>query len=807
MEACVRKPEVKKKPKPTNIQTSLLEKPAPVLRPVQVQVQKPVPVPRKTPVVPPRPKDSELSHTQYRQKQLELSLKLPQQLPNNHPQLPQSCPTTASYLPLKSLLQLSQESPCNCSNNHPQLLLNNFTPQRLSPVPKIALTTTPKQSKQMSKQTAPTIVTQLLPQLLHNFFSFRSFKTVSQLLQLSQKLISPQCCLNNTSPQPLLSCFTTASQLPLNFHYCPMIRPYNRPKVAQKLPQQLSQQLPTTAQNSPTTMPKLLHNSTASHLPHNRPYNCSSTTPQQFDNSSNNCPHNCPQNHLSNRPTTTPKLPQTTPQLLHNHTQLPLNSLYNWPNTCPHNRPKAVPTPALQLPQNCHNRNPQINGNVETKEKQTETPAVPLRPTEQEPKSPRRFSLRRRDQSTETQTLKQLCLCLSLSMDYHQSTSLTCYNNNNPISQSTFIFIRVNFLILSKTPYFIQIIPEDRCVFNKDLKCSSDSCISGITKKISRTPFTIFSRKHKRYPFTNKNTTKHILMQEFSYVSEACSVRDPSPDVLASARRKPTQTRGETCKLHTERPGKSFTGMFKRSKPASDSTTEEGEGLNSELSASTDSLSENKEKGNAFTGMFKRSKPATDSATEEEKQPLDDAISTSSSESSEASSKENLDKDVSTSSENLSEKKKEKGVFSGLLKKTPKTEKADPVDGEEKKELTGSSDDLTERSTNKEKNIFSNMFKRQKTVEEPEAEEKNKFANLFKKPQKAAEEDTADKDENTEDLSGSCENIFATAAPKEKKGFAGIFKRSSSIDTLLDSDVRDNINNTLQEIRMKTTEN
>ncbi|XP_010770102.1 uncharacterized protein isoform X5 [Notothenia coriiceps] len=134
-----------------------------------------------------------------------------------------------------------------------------------------------------------------------------------------------------------------------------------------------------------------------------------------------------------------------------------------------------------------------------------------------------------------------------------------------------------------------------------------------------------------------------------------------------------------------------------------------------------------------------------------------------------------LDSDLSASTENLSGNKQEKGgkLFGGLLKKPPKAsgEKAETLEGEAEKELSASNDDLSENNTPKEKNIFSNMFK---------------------KPQKPAEGAAADKEleVNTEKLlSGSCENLEDTPAPKEKKGgLAGIFKRSGSIDNLFDEE-------------------
>ncbi|XP_054914140.1 nucleolar protein dao-5-like [Poeciliopsis prolifica] len=124
------------------------------------------------------------------------------------------------------------------------------------------------------------------------------------------------------------------------------------------------------------------------------------------------------------------------------------------------------------------------------------------------------------------------------------------------------------------------------------------------------------------------------------------------------------------------------------------------------------------------------------------------------------------DSDISASTENLSDNKQEKtgGLFSRLLKKTPKGEKTETPDREAQRDPSASCEDLAEN--NKEKNIFSNKFK--KTLK-PAAE--------------GAKAETQDMDTDRR-LSASSEDL---TGPKEKKGGqAGIFKRSSSFDNLLD---------------------
>ncbi|XP_014860478.1 PREDICTED: uncharacterized protein LOC106928620 [Poecilia mexicana] len=275
--------------------------------------------------------------------------------------------------------------------------------------------------------------------------------------------------------------------------------------------------------------------------------------------------------------------------------------------------------------------------------------------------------------------------------------------------------------------------------------------------------------------------------------------------------------------------GNVFSGMFRRSpKPCEGSQLEEGdESLHGELSASSDSLTENKEKSSFFGLLRKNPKPAgeenlaahrdvsgssdslseaaskkekgklkkssgDDSEIREDKKTQDDDPSSSEG-PNENPVKENgrifggmfkktpkavqseedavSDSDVSASTENLSYNKQEKGggLFSGLLKKTPKGEKTETPDREAQRELTASCEDLAEN--NKEKNIFSNMFKK---TPKPAAE--------------GAKAQTEDLDTDRR-LSASSENLTDPTGPKEKKGgLAGIFKRSSSFDNLLDED-------------------
>ncbi|KAJ4936712.1 hypothetical protein JOQ06_001299 [Pogonophryne albipinna] len=232
-----------------------------------------------------------------------------------------------------------------------------------------------------------------------------------------------------------------------------------------------------------------------------------------------------------------------------------------------------------------------------------------------------------------------------------------------------------------------------------------------------------------------------------------------------------------------EKGGKLFGVLLKKTPKASGVKAETLEGeAEKELSASNDDLSENntpKEK-NIFSNMFKKpQKPAEGAAADKELEVNTEKLLSGSCENLEDTPAPKEKKGGlagifkrSGSIDNLFDEEKG-GLFGGLLKKTPKAsgDEATAEDKDDQKELSASNDSLFENNNTKEKNIFSNMFK---------------------KPQKPAEGAAADKEleVNTEKLlSGSCENLEDTPAPKEKKGgLAGIFKRSGSIDNLFDEE-------------------
>ncbi|XP_026230109.1 uncharacterized protein LOC113171725 isoform X2 [Anabas testudineus] len=192
------------------------------------------------------------------------------------------------------------------------------------------------------------------------------------------------------------------------------------------------------------------------------------------------------------------------------------------------------------------------------------------------------------------------------------------------------------------------------------------------------------------------------------------------------------------------------------------------ESLDSELSDTTDNLSENKfhdgelttssealseskpkERGRIFSAIFKKSpKPAETTEPDENESPDTELLI----------------------SDDLTENTQEKGggLFSGLLKKTLKVS----LDREAENEPLRSRDELSESNTSKEKNIFSNVFK------------------SLQKPAKGSAE-VKEQEVNCENqFSSSSENLNDTAdeVKVKRRGLAGLFQRSASNDNLCDEE-------------------
>ncbi|XP_027145275.1 microtubule-associated protein futsch isoform X2 [Larimichthys crocea] len=252
---------------------------------------------------------------------------------------------------------------------------------------------------------------------------------------------------------------------------------------------------------------------------------------------------------------------------------------------------------------------------------------------------------------------------------------------------------------------------------------------------------------------------------------------------------------------NTKEKGGAFSGIFKKSSKPADapSTEEENQPQDDELSGSSEAPSENtKEKGGIFGEIFKKAPKAAEAARPEEDESPDKELSTSDESLSENKQEKSgglfsgllkktprekaespdreTQRELSASNDDLPESNttKEKNIFSNMFKKPQKAAEGAAADKENllaQNDLPASSDSLSEAANTKEKNIFSNMFK---------------------KPQKPAEGAADDKESeaNSEyQLSASCENLLDATATKEKKGgLANIFKRSSSIENLFDEE-------------------
>ncbi|XP_019739242.1 uncharacterized protein LOC109524091 isoform X2 [Hippocampus comes] len=241
-----------------------------------------------------------------------------------------------------------------------------------------------------------------------------------------------------------------------------------------------------------------------------------------------------------------------------------------------------------------------------------------------------------------------------------------------------------------------------------------------------------------------------------------------------------------------------FSGFLKKT-PKAD--TEELTSTQKELSSSNDSLSDvtkPKEKGSAFGGMFKKSPRTSEMPNAEE--PQDDERSLGSDGPSEEKNKEkgglfggffkktakasqpdqdeSVEKKLSASSEDLSGKaEKDRGLFGVFLKKFPKGERADSPDREEDKEQATTKavggDDVADRGIPKDKNLFSNMFKKPQKPTEGDKHLVPFQEALVKSEVKP---------------SGSLENLSENVPKVKKGGLAGIFRRSNSQDNLLDEE-------------------
>ncbi|KAM9322489.1 uncharacterized protein KZ484_020685 [Pholidichthys leucotaenia] len=285
----------------------------------------------------------------------------------------------------------------------------------------------------------------------------------------------------------------------------------------------------------------------------------------------------------------------------------------------------------------------------------------------------------------------------------------------------------------------------------------------------------------------------------------------------------------EKTTKQTHEKGGFFSGILKKSsKPADDMSSQDNLSVHSELSVSSDSLSEQKEKRQLFGGMFKKSpKPSEASQTNQDEKtqtevPGDDE---SLSENNSTKGSEPSPGEVSVSCDSLSENKEKGGLFSGLIKKSKKKAEeenllkhkdvsssidslSDAASTKEKtsndSEAPGSSEGPTENNKEKSSGLLGGILKkspkapREKTsspyreaqellasIQDPSdnnsTKEKSIFSKMFKKSPEPAEAFTEEMESelNTDDQSsGTCENLSDTAAPKEKGLFSGRNKKT-----------------------------
>ncbi|KAF7657912.1 hypothetical protein LDENG_00020620 [Lucifuga dentata] len=342
--------------------------------------------------------------------------------------------------------------------------------------------------------------------------------------------------------------------------------------------------------------------------------------------------------------------------------------------------------------------------------------------------------------------------------------------------------------LLRKTPKAAEEEQENLSA-QKDLSTSSDSLSEAASNKEKGSAFSgMLRRTFRLADETPTEEEKQSLDHKLSVSNDSLSEENDTKEKggifsgIFKKSHKPAQpeedeslnnelsTSNESLSENKKEKGGLFSGLLKKTpKPPGERTESPERDAEKETSASNDNLSENnttKEK-NIFSNMFKKPQKPAEGATAEKDLEM-------SHEKQKSGSCENLDTTVqkekkgglagifkrSASIDNLFENEEKGGLFSGLLKKTPKAsgDEAAAEDKDTEKELSGNNNNLTENT--KEKNIFSGMFK---------------------KAQKPAEGTTADEESNTggdKKLSSSCENLSVETTLKEKTGgLTGIFKK------------------------------
>ncbi|XP_054870322.1 uncharacterized protein LOC111585752 isoform X4 [Amphiprion ocellaris] len=436
--------------------------------------------------------------------------------------------------------------------------------------------------------------------------------------------------------------------------------------------------------------------------------------------------------------------------------------------------------------------NKQTDGNAkqrETKEKLPETPVIPPRPTEKELNNATRCSQRRRVQAEDMESFRETVQPETEEVprdeaDFKQSNESVLtgmFRQSHKEKTPTF------------TSYMIHTFDEEEKTDEAPVKQAPGS------KPASRDPSPDSKAEEggsekEQSAEKNKPEKNAEPKQDKGGLLAGMFRKTPkeklsSPAVMVSKANSDTEhaeEEGKTSEQSNEKGG-FFSGILKKSnKPADEMSAQETLSAHSDLSASSDSLSENREKGKIFGGIFKKSRKPAEAAQTDEDQ-------------------ESLHGDLSSSTVNLNEApSKEKGFFSGILRKSPKIP-GEGTPGQDKElqwtDLSASSESLSENTKIREKgNVFSAMFKKSPKLSEGSRLEEdadselsaskenlceNKqekvglFGGLLKKTPKASGDDEAAEDNDCQkELCASNDSLAENG--KEKSGglFGGLLKKT-----------------------------
>ncbi|XP_068587679.1 uncharacterized protein [Cebidichthys violaceus] len=351
--------------------------------------------------------------------------------------------------------------------------------------------------------------------------------------------------------------------------------------------------------------------------------------------------------------------------------------------------------------------------------------------------------------------------------------------------------------------------PEDSLSVSSELSKSSDSLtdsstkekggvFKGVFKKTTKAakdgqPEASLKLQNPQLSVSSDNLTDNKSSKEKSGVfggllkrsPKLKHVRRPSQDLLDT---EFTASNDSLSENTTKEKGGVFSGMFKKSKPFGARTqSQEDLSAPSELSGSNDNLSVNsntKETGGMFSGMFKKSPKAFGARTQ---------------------SQEDLSapSELSGSNDNLSVNSNTKetgGMFSGMFKKSPKPFGARTQSQEglsEPSELSGSNDNLSE-NTKEKGGIFGGVFKKKGAKSQSQddlsvdSELSASSDSLTEKPSKGGAAakilknpfTSSSQDKEKTGLSGDLsENTSAAEKPKAKQnGFSAMIKSTFHTD-------------------------